>query len=195
MPWSFKYPPWWPWFCLRRHLERFTKGQLKEDSYCHQYGGLRSLGGYYMSMIGDYIFAQPNTITGSIGFGVNQLEGLYNKVVNLHTYQRGAFANLFSRHPISLKQNERSTNFLDGFYTVFITKAAGRNLTPDQIPLLHKDEFGLEPALDHKLIDEIGGLNDALSKAANSSVQRITTLRLSSTEISSQEFWKIFKIP
>ena len=54
-------------------------------------GDYAASGGYYMSMIGDYIFAQPNTITGSIGVfgGKLNLEGLYNKVgMNLHTYQR-----------------------------------------------------------------------------------------------------------
>ena len=128
--------------------------------------------GGYMSMIGDYIFAQPNTITGSIGVfgGKLNLEGLYNKVgMNLHTYQRGAYANLFSStSDFSDAERAKYQEFLDGFYTVFITKAAeGRNLTTEQIHQVAQGRVWTgTQALEHKLVDEIGGLNDAIDRAA-----------------------------
>ena len=134
-------------------------------------GDYAASGGYYISMIGDHIFAQPNTITGSIGVfgGKLNFEGLYNKVgMNLHTYQRGAFANLFSSTSnFSDAEKSKYQEFLNGFYQVFITKAAdGRNLTTEQIHQVAQGRVwtGIQ-ALDHKLIDEIGGLEDALSKA------------------------------
>jgi len=134
-------------------------------------GDYAASGGYYISMIGDHIFAQPNTITGSIGVfgGKLNFEGLYNKVgMNLHTYQRGAFANLFSSTS-NFSEDEKSKyqEFLNGFYQVFITKAAdGRNLTTEQIHQVAQGRVWTgTQALEHKLIDEIGGLEDALSKA------------------------------
>ena len=135
-------------------------------------GDYAASGGYYMSMIGDYVFAQPNTITGSIGVfgGKLNLEGLYNKVgMNLHTYQRGSFANLFSStSDFSDAERAKYQEFLDGFYQVFITKAAeGRNLTTEQIHQVAQGRVWTgSQALEHKLIDEIGGLNDAIERAA-----------------------------
>ena len=134
-------------------------------------GDYAASGGYYISMIGDHIFAQPNTITGSIGVfgGKLNFEGLYNKVgMNLHTYQRGAFANLFSSTSnFSAAEQAKYQEFLNGFYQVFITKAAdGRNLTTEQIHQVAQGRVWTgTQALEHKLIDEIGGLEDALNKA------------------------------
>lgn len=134
-------------------------------------GDYAASGGYYISMIGDHIFAQPNTITGSIGVfgGKLNFEGLYNKVgMNLHTYQRGAFANLFSSTSnFSDAEKSKYQEFLNGFYQVFITKAAnGRNLTTEQMHQVAQGRVWTgTQALDHKLIDEIGGLEDALRKA------------------------------
>ena len=135
-------------------------------------GDYAASGGYYISMIGDYIFAQPNTITGSIGVfgGKLNFEGLYNKVgMNLHTYQRGAFANLFSStSDFSEAERLKYQEFLNGFYQVFITKAAeGRNLTKEQIHTVAQGRVWTgTQALEHKLVDALGGLDDAIEKAA-----------------------------
>ena len=135
-------------------------------------GDYAASGGYYISMIGDYIYAQPNTITGSIGVfgGKLNFAGLYNKLgMNLHTYQRGEFANLFSStSDFSEAERAKYQEFLDGFYTVFITKAAeGRNLTVEQIHEVAQGRVWTgTQALEHKLIDELGGLDDAINKAA-----------------------------
>ena len=135
-------------------------------------GDYAASGGYYISMIGDYIFAQPNTITGSIGVfgGKMNFAGLYDKVgMNLHTYQRGSFANLFSStSDFSDAERAKYQEFLNGFYQVFITKAAtGRNLTVEQIHEVAQGRVwtGVQ-ALEHKLVDELGGLEDAIQKAA-----------------------------
>ncbi len=135
-------------------------------------GDYAASGGYYISMIGDYIYAQPNTITGSIGVfgGKLNLGGLYNKVgMNLHTYQRGEFANLFSStSDFTDAERAKYQEFLNGFYQVFITKAAeGRNLTVEQIHAVAQGRVWTgTQALEHKLVDELGGLDDAINKAA-----------------------------
>lgn len=135
-------------------------------------GDYAASGGYYISMIGDYVFAQPNTITGSIGVfgGKMNFSGLYDKVgMDLHTYQRGSFANLFSStSDFSDAERAKYQEFLNGFYQVFITKAAdGRNLTVEQIHEVAQGRVWTgTQALEHKLIDELGGLEDAIQKAA-----------------------------
>ena len=136
-------------------------------------GDYAASGGYYISMIADHIYAQPNTITGSIGVfgGKLNLAGLYDKVgLDLHTYQRGEFANLFSSTS-NFTEAERAKyqEFLNGFYTVFITKAAhGRNLSVEDIHAVAQGRVWTgTQALEHKLIDEIGGLPEALDKAAS----------------------------
>ena len=135
-------------------------------------GDYAASGGYYISMAGDYIFAQPTTITGSIGVfgGKLNLAGLYDKLgMDVHTYKRGEYSTLFSSTSnFSVDEREKYQEFLNGFYQIFISKAAeGRNLTVAQIHEVAQGRVWTgNQALEHKLIDEIGGLDDALAKAA-----------------------------
>jgi protease-4 len=135
-------------------------------------GDYAASGGYYISMAGDYIFAQPNTITGSIGVfgGKMNLAGLYNKMgLTLHTYQRGNFANLFSStSDFSDAERSKYQEFLSGFYDIFITKAAdGRNLQKEDVHQVAQGRVWTgEQALERKLVDELGGLDAAIKKAA-----------------------------
>lgn len=135
-------------------------------------GDYAASGGYYIAMAGDYIYAQPTTITGSIGVfgGKLNLSGLYEKLgMDLHTYKRGEYSTLFSSTSnFSNGEREKYQEFLNGFYQIFITKAAeGRNLTVEQIHEVAQGRVWTgTQALEHKLVDDIGGLNDALTKAA-----------------------------
>ena len=103
-------------------------------------GDYAASGGYYISMGSDFIFAQPNTITGSIGVfgGKINLSGLYDYAgVTQHTYKRGHFSTIFSEvHNFDDRQRAKYQDFLNGFYEVFITKAAeGRNLEKSVISI------------------------------------------------------------
>ena len=152
-------------------------------------GDYAASGGYYIAMAGDYIFAQPTTITGSIGVfgGKFNLSGLYKKLgMDLHTYKRGEFSTLFSSSS-NFTEDERSKyqEFLNGFYTIFITKAAeGRNLSVAQIHEVAQGRVWTgNQALEHKLIDEIGGLNDAMIKAAElAGLEDYSTLQIPQTK-------------
>lgn len=136
-------------------------------------GDYAASGGYYISMGSSRIFAEPGTITGSIGVfgGKMNLAGAYEKVgVTLHTEQRGRYANLFgSTSDFDELERQKYQEFLSSFYTTFVSKAAeGRETTYDA---LHEVAQGRvwtgEQALELDLIDELGGLDAAVAHAAS----------------------------
>ncbi len=129
-------------------------------------------GGYYMSMGASHIFAEPGTLTGSIGVfgGKMNLSGLYGQIgVTMHTSQRGPYANLrSSTSDFTEPERAKFRRFLETFYTTFVTKAAeGRGKTYDELHAVAQGRVWTgEQALERGLIDELGGLDDAIVKAA-----------------------------
>ncbi len=129
-------------------------------------------GGYYMSMGASHIFAEPGTLTGSIGVfgGKMNLSGLYGQVgVTMHTSQRGPYANLLSStSDFTEPERAKFRRFLETFYTTFVTKAAeGRGKTYEELHAVAQGRVWTgEQALERGLIDELGGLDDAIAKAA-----------------------------
>ncbi|MDD2199131.1 MAG: signal peptide peptidase SppA [Bacteroidales bacterium] len=135
-------------------------------------GNLAASGGYYISCNSDYIFAQPNTLTGSIGvFGmIPNMQGFLNNKLRITTDGVGTNANS-SMGDISRPFNEfekQNIQFMiEDFYDTFIGRVAdGRKMTKEDV-----DEIGQgrvwsgENALGIGLVDEIGGLDDAVKKA------------------------------
>jgi protease-4 len=135
-------------------------------------GNYAASGGYYISMNADYIFAEPGTLTGSIGVfgGKMNIRGLYEKFgVSMHTYKRGAYSTLFSSTDnFSDTEREKYQEFLNSFYTTFVTKAAeGRKMEYDALHAVAQGRVWTgEQALERKLIDELGGLENAIKKAS-----------------------------
>jgi len=136
-------------------------------------GNLAASGGYYIACAADYIYAHPNTITGSIGvFGlmfsgeelIQEKIGINVEVVNTNEYaDMGNIARQFSEAERAYMQG-----MVEGFYDVFITRVAdGRGMTKAGV-----DEIGQgrvwtgENALANGLIDGFGGLEEATKKAA-----------------------------
>jgi protease-4 len=136
-------------------------------------GDYAASGGYYISMGADRIFAEPSTLTGSIGVfgGKMDFGGFYEEwlKMNLHTIERGEHASLLSSNQ-SFDEGDREIfrSFLQGFYTTFVTKAAeGRDMTYDDLHAVAQGRVWTgEQALERGLIDEIGGTNDAIAAAA-----------------------------
>ncbi|MDD4150239.1 MAG: signal peptide peptidase SppA [Bacteroidales bacterium] len=137
-------------------------------------GNLAASGGYYISCPANYIFAQPNTITGSIGvFGmIPNLEKLMNdklgitidgvKTNNFSDY--GSIMRAFTPEEGAFIQKQ-----IEDFYEVFIGRVSdGREMTKAQVDSIGQGRVwsGVN-ALEIGLIDEIGGLNDAIEKAVN----------------------------
>ena len=152
-------------------------------------GDYAASGGYYMAMAGDRIFASPGTITGSIGVfgGKLNLAGVYESFgVHLHTDQRGDYASLLSStKDFDDQERAKFQTFLSGFYEVFTTKAAeGRGMALADLEAVAQGRVWTgQQALEHGLIDELGGLDAAIAHAAESAgldeyaIQRIPERR------------------
>jgi len=134
-------------------------------------GDYAASGGYYVAMNADAIVAQPGTITGSIGVfsGKFSLRGLYEKLgLSEDVVQRGRFARLFSSNdPWDAAERERVRALNRAFYDTFVTKAAeGRKRKPDEIEVVAQGRVWTgQEALEHGLVDRLGGLDAALALA------------------------------
>ncbi|MEC7983985.1 MAG: signal peptide peptidase SppA [Myxococcota bacterium] len=135
-------------------------------------GNYAASGGYYISMNADYIYAEPGTITGSIGVfgGKINIRGLYQKLgMDMHTYKRGEFSMLFSEvEDFSDAERAKYEEFLQSFYDTFVTKASeGRGKTYEEIHAVAQGRVwtGIQ-AKERGLVDELGGLQAAIRKAA-----------------------------
>ncbi|MGW5687422.1 signal peptide peptidase SppA [Nonomuraea sp. NPDC003754] len=134
-------------------------------------GDLAASGGYFVSMAADVIVAQPGTLTGSIGVfgGKAVLGGLLEKAgVTTDVISEGAKAAMFSStRPFSPEEWDRVNAWLDRIYDDFVGKVAeGRHLTRDRAHELARGRVWTgADAHEHGLVDELGGLEDALGIA------------------------------
>lgn len=129
-------------------------------------------GGYMMSAPADWIVAQPTTVTGSIGvFGTFfDVSGTYEKLMLAeHTYKRGERADLLS---VTAEQDERDREILQEFvqdtYDDFLGLVAdGRQMEVDAVSEVAQGRVWTgSQAMDGRgLVDELGGLDEALAKA------------------------------
>ncbi|MDF5756398.1 signal peptide peptidase SppA [Spongiactinospora sp. TRM90649] len=134
-------------------------------------GDLAASGGYFVSMAADLIVAQPGTLTGSIGVlgGKPVVGGLLERLgVATESVTEGANAGMFSPSTsFSEQQWERVNAWLDRIYDDFVTKVAeGRRLDRDRAHDLAKGRVWTgADAHGSGLVDELGGLEDALALA------------------------------
>jgi protease-4 len=131
--------------------------------------GYAASGGYYISCAADSIFAEPGTLTGSIGVfaGKADLSGLYAKLgVHREFITRGRNALLF--HDASVftpEQRARFQELLEDFYERFVAKvAAGRpGLDAEAVHVIAQGRVWTGgQAVANGLVDDIGGLPRAL---------------------------------
>lgn len=134
-------------------------------------GTVAASGGYWISTAASRVFAQPNTITGSIGVFslVPNLKGIANKNgITFDTVKTGKYADLFSlarpRSDDELAVLQRGT---DAVYAAFIERVSNaRHLTPDSVRAIAEGRvWSGTDALRIGLVDSIGGLDDALKSA------------------------------
>ncbi|WP_248958090.1 S49 family peptidase [Sphaerisporangium perillae] len=134
-------------------------------------GDLAASGGYFVSMAADVIVAQPGTLTGSIGvFGGKPSVGeLLGRVgVTSESVDVGANSGMFSpSRGFSEPQWERVNAWLDRIYDDFVGKVAdGRGLGRDRAHELARGRVWTgADAFGSGLVDELGGLEDALAIA------------------------------
>ena len=130
-------------------------------------------GGYYLAMACDTIMAQPNTITGSIGIFsiIFNAQGFLNNKLGVTTDEvaTGEISTLYTMsRPLSEEQKRIIQKDTDEGYETFVTKAAeGRGMSVDDIKAIASGRVwsGLQ-ALDNGLIDQLGGIDDAIALAA-----------------------------
>ncbi|MEZ2444381.1 signal peptide peptidase SppA [Chitinophaga sp. RCC_12] len=136
-------------------------------------GDYAASGGYYISCMADSIFAEPNTLTGSIGvFGVmfNMQDFFKNKVgVTFDGVKTAPYADLGSvGRPLTDAERRFIQNGVDSTYASFKSRVvAGRKLNPAIVDSIAQGHVwsGLQ-AKELGLVDRIGGINEALACAA-----------------------------
>jgi len=128
-------------------------------------------GGYYISMGADRIFAEPGTLTGSIGVtgGKFVLAGLMEKLgVATDTVTVGKNGTIFStNHPFSDSERAAMKRLMDDTYRQFVAKAAqGRKMPFEQLEKLAGGRvYTGRQAQKLGLVDELGTLDDAIAAA------------------------------
>ena len=135
-------------------------------------GGLAASGGYWVSTAGDYIYAQPNTITGSIGiFGIiptfeNSLKKLGITADGVKTTPLSGQPDVYGGTNPQVDTLLQST--IEHGYAQFLTRVAqARHMTPERVDEIAQGRvWDGASALNLKLIDAYGTLDDAVAKAA-----------------------------
>ncbi len=134
-------------------------------------GNVAASGGYYIAMAAGTIVAHPSTLTGSIGVfgGKLNLKGLYNKAgLTKEIISHGQNATLYSDYGgFTPTERERVEKMMKTVYADFVSKAAaGRNKSFDEIDEIAQGRVWTgKQAKALGLVDEIGGLDTALSIA------------------------------
>lgn len=134
-------------------------------------------GGYYICMAASKIFAEPGTITGSIGVfgGKINMGGTYAKLgITSEVITRGANANLFSStNSFSKSEREAMTRLIEDCYDQFITKAlkgrekSGKKLDRKTLESLAGGRVWTgRQAKENGLVDELGTMQDAVKMAS-----------------------------
>ena len=125
-------------------------------------------GGYFIACPADVIVALPATLTGSIGVfgGKIVVRELFDRVgLNTGTVSHGARSLMFSsRRSFSDDERERLAAIIDGLYDDFVAKVAqGRGRSVTEIDNIARGRVWTgRDALDIGLVDELGGMRDAV---------------------------------
>lgn len=151
---------------------RETMLAKKEKPFIVSMGDLAASGGYYISAHADRIFAQSNTVTGSIGvFGIlPNAEGFFNNKLGI-TFD-GVSTNEHSGwggidRPLDDYEYATVQRSVEMVYDTFLTRVAtGRGMTKEAVDAIGQGRvWSGADALEIGLVDELGGLYDAIAYA------------------------------
>ena len=134
-------------------------------------GSVAASGGYYIAAPAKEIFAEPLTVTGSIGifYGKADVSGLLQKIgVSIDTYKTAprADAESFFR-PFTDEERVALQVKIHQFYDVFLDRVSrGRHMTKAEVDAVGEGRVWTgQEALDRKLVDKMGGLREAMAEA------------------------------
>lgn len=145
-------------------------------------GNVAASGGYYISCAADVIVAEPTTLTGSIGiFGlffngeefIQEKMGIHTHTVKTHEHSDfgGSFPLPFpiSSRPLTAYERNVLQNYVNQGYETFLSRVwAGRTLYREQLDSIAQGRVWTgKDAQKIGLVDELGGLEDAIWIAAN----------------------------
>ncbi len=137
-------------------------------------GDLAASGGYYISAAADSIFAEPTTITGSIGvFGViPNFQNLMNNKIGVHYdgVKTGKFADLMTSfdRPLTAEERDIIQREVDKVYGTFTKVVAdGRKLSIADVDSIGQGRVWTgAQGVNNKLVDRLGNLDAAIQAAA-----------------------------
>jgi len=134
-------------------------------------GGAAASGGYEVSLSADRIFSDELTLTGSIGvlYPKPNLDSLVKgQKIKIQTFKRGDYSDIESMFKgVSKEEIEIIQGLIDYYYDKFVDAVSkGRNLTKEEVEEIAQGRVWLgTDALKKKLVDETGGLYDAVNYA------------------------------
>lgn len=137
-------------------------------------GDYAASGAYYLSAPASWIVAQPNTLTGSIGIFamIPDLSGLVTqklgvKFDEVKTNRNSNFGNIMAR-PFNADETAMLQAYVNRGYALFRKRVAdGRHLPVESVEKIAQGRVWVgNDALKIKLVDQLGGLDDAIEKAA-----------------------------
>lgn len=145
----------------------------KEKPVVVSMGDVAASGGYYIAAGADKILAEPTTITGSIGvFGtipnISELAGDIG--INAEQVETNSNATEYSLfEPMTPEFRGVITESIEATYQTFLTRVAeGRNISMERADSLAQGRvWSGSEALKIGLVDQLGGLEDAIEEAAN----------------------------
>jgi protease-4 len=132
-------------------------------------GSVAGSGGYYIACPGRLIFAEPTTITGSIGvlaILANQASAINRMDVNVSEMKRGARALFGSGHRDMLPEDrDFLQKYILDFYEIFLDRVAtGRKMPKNEVRKLAEGRiYTGRQALELGLVDRLGGLKEAIA--------------------------------
>ncbi len=170
---------------IYKEIEKFKKKKNIFVAACLM--DVAASGGYYIANAADAIIAHPTTITGSIGVIAMKFnfKGLMDKIgIEEESIMSGDKKDIFSYFR-AMEDDERKImqGIIDSLYGRFVEAIdeGRKNLTADEIkPLADGRVYTAQQALDNKLIDGIGYLDDVINiakKATDLADARIVTYR------------------
>jgi len=135
-------------------------------------GAVAASGGYWIAANADRVFAQPNTITGSIGviglfFNVKELANRHG--VTFDTVKTAKYADFLSpARPKTEAEMRLAQSWVDEVYADFLERVAeGRELSLERVSELAEGRvWSGADALERGLVDEVGGLERSIAHAA-----------------------------
>ena len=135
-------------------------------------GNYAASGGYYIACNADKIFAEANTITGSIGvFGILPNFAEATKKIGINIEQVKTHSNASEYSPFKpLDDNYRgfAQEGVEHIYNTFVKRVSdGRKLTFEQVDAIGQGRvWSGQDALKIGLVDKIGGMEEAIAEAA-----------------------------